>query len=97
MLGYEWCGEAQYRAWADCVHPDNLAATEAILRRAWRRGTDYATDFRVLGGRNRALGRGTWAVRVRCAGQAIRSYGVMLNITERKRAEEVLQQRDFGA
>jgi PAS domain S-box-containing protein len=96
MLGYEVGGvKPSYRAWVDRVHPDDAAATEAILRQSMERGTDYSTDFRVLG----AHGTVRWVeARGRferdSAGQAIRSYGVMLNITTRKQAEAALQESE---
>jgi len=102
MLGYEPDSFAPtYQHWADRVHPDDLAATEARIREAMKRGTDYRAEFRVIlpdGSVQtlEALGR----FEMDSAGRAVRLYGAMSNVTERKqlvdelrRAKENLEQR----
>lgn len=73
------------------VHPDDKAAVRAALRAAIASGADYAQDFRVL----RPDGSIRWiSAQGRCyggaAGQPQRFPGVVLDITERKAAEQVL-------
>ena len=93
MLGYEVGSvKPSYRAWVDRMHPDDAAATEAILRQSMERGVEYSAEFRVL----RPDGIVHWLeARGRferdAAGQPVRSYGVMLNITKRKYDEEALR------
>jgi two-component system, cell cycle sensor histidine kinase and response regulator CckA len=102
MLGYEADSFAPtYGHWADRVHPDDLAMAEAGIRKAMERGTDYEAEFRVIlpdGAVNtvEALGR----FERDAAGCALRLYGTMRNVTERKqlvdelvRINEHLEQR----
>ncbi|MHB8898001.1 MAG: PAS domain-containing hybrid sensor histidine kinase/response regulator, partial [Thermoguttaceae bacterium] len=92
MLGYA-PGEVQpgYRAWADRVHPHDRPAAEAHFARSLEQGGDYVSEHRVLwpDGTLRwiaALGH----VDRDSDGRPVRSCGVMLDITDRKRAEETL-------
>lgn len=96
MLGYA-VGEVEpsYRAWTDRVHPDDIKATEAILRQSMEQGTEYVSEFRVLmpdGGIRWIEARGRFERNV--SGQPSRSYGVLLNITGRKQVEEKLLEQD---
>jgi hypothetical protein len=93
MLGYE-PGEVapSYRAWAERIHPEDRAATEGLVRASVEQGTDYRAEFRSLtpDGTVRwieARGRTERDV----TGQPLRQYGVMLDITDRKRTEEALR------
>jgi len=94
MLGYEPDSFAPtYRHWSDRVHPDDLQATEARIRRAIDEGGDYRAEFRVLlpDGTVRnleALGR----VGHNSAGVAERLYGAMSDITGQKLVLDELQQ-----
>ncbi len=90
MLGYE-PGEIApgYSAWADRIHPDDRAATETALRQSMDKGADYSAEFRVCmpDGEVRWLeARGRFEHDP--AGDPTRSYGVMIDITDRKKAEE---------
>jgi PAS domain S-box-containing protein len=86
MLGYEpGSFTPTYKHWADRVHPDDLPGTEALIREAMGRGTDYRAEFRVVlpEGAVRtleALGR----FELDASGVAVRLYGAMTDITERK-------------
>ena len=92
VLGYEpGAIQPTYEAWAERVHPDDRMATEARLGDAMEQGGDYVYHFRTLwpDGTVRfldALGR----FERDAAGKAVRNYGAMLDVTERKRDEEVL-------
>jgi PAS domain S-box-containing protein len=90
MFGYQ-PGEVKpsYEAWAARVHPEDREAAEALLARAMERGGDYIAEFRVL----QPDGAVRWMeARGRCdldsAGRPLRCYGVMLDTTGRRRAEE---------
>jgi two-component system, chemotaxis family, CheB/CheR fusion protein len=94
MLGYE-PGSLQptYDNWADRVHPEDLPGAEAAIRRVMEEGGDYAAEFRVCwsDGTVRLLEAHGRFDRD-ATGKAIRNYGVMRDITERKKAEEALSQ-----
>ena len=96
ILGYEpGTVKPSYQAWAERVHPEDLASAEAQLRQSMEKGGDYIAEFRV------ALPNGAvcWIeARGRydrdAGGRAVRSYGVLMDITERKRAEEKLRESE---
>jgi signal transduction histidine kinase len=76
------------------VHPEDRALRQAALDRALLGGDDYDAEYRVVwpdGGTYWVLVRGQ--VTRRADGTAERMAGVTLDITERKRAEEMLEAR----
>ncbi len=93
MMGYEPNAfEPTYSHWADRVHPDDLAATEAAIQRTIETRDDYICEFRTLwpDGSIRWLeARGQFERAP--SGEAIRCYGVMLDITQRKELEYELR------
>lgn len=94
MLGYE-IGAVQpsYEVWISRVHPDDVEIIEAAFRAAKNEGLRYAAEFRtywpdgtvhwqwMLGGLERDA-----------AGQIVRLYGVLLDISEKKKAELRIQE-----
>ncbi|OQW31063.1 MAG: hypothetical protein A4E19_20640 [Nitrospira sp. SG-bin1] len=81
-----------YESWASRVHPDDLARVEATLRRTMSEHEEYRADFRVvwpdrsvrwMAGR----GRYEYAADGRCT----RMVGIMVDVTERKQAEQTLR------
>ncbi|MGK2951553.1 MAG: PAS domain S-box protein, partial [Thiobacillus sp.] len=96
LLGYrEEEIEPSYQAWADRVHPDDLAGCEADIQRAMAEHQDYVVEFRIIWpdgsvhwmssrGRLEYSGNGT------CS----RMIGVMADVTSLKQAELALLEAD---
>lgn len=94
MLGYE-IGAVQpsYAVWISRVHPDDVEIIEAAFRAVKNEGLRYAAEFRtcwpdgtvhwqwMLGGLDRDA-----------TGQIVRLYGVLLDISEKKKAELRIQE-----
>ncbi len=89
-------GRAHTSMWRDCVHPDDVAATEEARRRSAVDGVPYHAVYRI---RRVSDGVESWMEgygrTIRQPGQAGRLYGVMFDITGRKSAEAIL--RDANA
>lgn len=93
MLGYEPDSfDPAYRHWADRVHPDDLPATEARIQQTIKSGDDYRSEFRVVlpDGRVRTL-ESLGRIERDQAGIAVRLYGAMSDVTERKQVLDELQ------
>lgn len=93
MMGYA-LGEVKpgLRAWADRVHPEDRLEAEAVVGRALEQGGSYGAEFRTLW----SNGTVRWIeargfVERDASGRSIRCYGVMIDTTERKQAEEHLR------
>ncbi len=99
MLGYE-PHEVQpsYEAWINRVHPEDRVAAEAEFRRCLEQGGDYRDEFRLLWPNG-------WVCWCEARGQferdadgrVVRSYGVMLDTTQHKRAEQELRRAKAAA
>src|SRR5262245_24222135 len=92
MLGYKpFSIEPTYENWRSRVHPDDIDRVEAEVAEAIRQRRDRDIDmvFRIIS----ADGATKWVNGRRHTfydqtGRAVRQVGVMIDITERKRAEE---------
>jgi len=103
MLGYEPGSiTPSYEAWTSRVHPSDREWVRSHLEETLKAGGSYNAVYRVLGDRNEtrwleAHGR----VEVDAQGRAKRSYGVIIDITTRKQADELkavlLQEVDHRA
>jgi transcriptional regulator with GAF, ATPase, and Fis domain len=84
--------EPSYRAWAKCVHPDDLPSARAAAESAITEKKEYRCEYRVI------LADGTvrW-VEARGEpiydqeGECVRLVGVLVDVTERKLAEEEIR------
>nr|MBP7322874.1 PAS domain S-box protein [Deltaproteobacteria bacterium] len=102
IMGYEpESVQPGYHAWSGRVHPEDLAAVEAKMHQGMKSCSELTAEYRVLW----PEGTVHWAeVRGRfeadSLGRAVRSYGVLTDITERKRLEEerylLTQQRQLA-
>ena len=86
--------QATYEAFLEAVHPDDRAAVDAAYSNSLREGRDsYEIEHRVV----RKSGGQVRIVHEKCehirdgSGRIIRSVGMVHDITDRKRAESVLQ------
>ncbi len=82
-------------AWRELVHPDDLASAEQLVAQAAQTGTELNVEFRISDreGRERWLLSQGRPLRD-SQGRAVRFVGIVLDITERKRAEEATQARE---
>lgn len=90
MEGYE-VGEIvpSYETWADRIHPEDRAATEARVARAMETGEDYVNEYRAV----HPDGEVRWlSARGRFLydkdNRPVRMLGAMVDITERRHQEE---------
>jgi signal transduction histidine kinase len=86
--------EADFRRLLERVHPEDRESVLRVHDDAWRSGGHYGVEFRVLppGGEVRwILAEGHVDMGPR--GLPLRSYGVMLDVTGRVRAEEAERER----
>lgn len=85
----------RYEDWKQTVHPDDRDRAEADCLRAVAERTELDTEFRIVqpGGETRWIaskGKVIYA----SDGEPLRMLGVSLNITERKRTEQVRREAD---
>jgi PAS domain S-box-containing protein len=92
MLGYRPREvEPGYEAFLARVHPDDAAAVDRAFRASLEQAADYRAEFRVLrpGGDVRYISA-AGHLELDSAGAPLRQYGVMLDLTERRRDEQAL-------
>ena len=81
--------EPSYHAWAKCLHPDDLPAAKAAVEAAMAEKKEYRCEYRVVwpdGSIRWAVARGEPIYDE--DGECVRVMGVLVDVTERKRAEE---------
>ncbi len=82
-----------YDLWVRSVHPDDLAATEATIQQAMQERTEFHHEYRTLwpdGSLHWTEARGRFTYNA--AQQPIRMIGVLIDMTERKQAEQEREQ-----
>jgi PAS domain S-box-containing protein len=87
-------GYPTYEAFLNCVYPEDRESVACAITRAIEEGVDYTIEFRVvwLDGTIRWVGN-KGQVYFDESGKPIRMIGVAMDITDRKQAEDVLQQQ----
>lgn len=85
---------ACYQTWRDRVHPDDLAWVERAIETALATQTPLEVEYRIVHPDGKTLwvlnkGHGIYSA----AGQPIRMLGVMMDVTDRKAAEQALQRQ----
>ncbi len=93
LLGYRPGTKSSYESWARRVHPEDLHYVQAMLQSAARMGGEFNAEYRIFSQKDEfrwVEARGH--VVADEDGKPVRSYGVMVDITERKRDEQRLQE-----
>ena len=83
-----------YRGWVEAIHPEDLLSAEEALERALRDRQPFSTQYRVIWPDGSihwldVIGRASYGPGT---GRPLRMRGILLDITERKRTEERLQE-----
>ncbi|HEY9623753.1 MAG TPA: AAA family ATPase [Crinalium sp.] len=89
--------ESSYGAWRDRVHPDDIVRVEQAVAEALASHTDFEAEYRVIypdSSIHWLVGKGRGIYNE--AGQPVRMLGVILDISDRKRAEaaSILEERN---
>jgi len=87
--------EPDYHTWADRVHPDDLPVAEKAMSRAIDERGEYRHEYRVIwpdGSVRWVEGRGQPVYNE--VGQCLKVSGLIVDITERKQAEDALRQSE---
>ena len=84
--------EPSYEAWANCVHPEDLPHAKAAVEAAVAEKKEYRFEYRVIwpdGTIRWVVARGEPIYNQ--DGQCVRVMGVLVDVTERKLAEEEIR------
>ncbi|MBD1812283.1 PAS domain S-box protein [Microcoleus vaginatus DQ-U2] len=85
--------EPSYELWAKSVHPDDIAVAEAAIQQARLERTEYHHEYRILwqdGSIHWAEARGRFTYNTQ--GKSIHMIGILIDITQRKQAEQEREQ-----
>ncbi|MDQ5825850.1 MAG: PAS domain S-box protein [Chloroflexota bacterium] len=99
LLGYspdEWNGIPDM--WHRLLHPEDHDRVAAELEQTYRTGDPFLTEYRMLAKDGRTFWFRDEATVALDGGKPVRLQGVMVDITERKAAEEAIRrERDFSS
>jgi PAS domain S-box-containing protein len=95
MLGLDLTAELTQQSFVDACHPDDRPQALQICREAIENGRSYEQEYRVL----HPDGRVRWILdrarnHANASGRSQRLTGVVIDITERKEAEEALRESE---
>jgi PAS domain S-box-containing protein len=87
--------KANYQLWRNGVHPDDIGQVEQIISQALKQHTNYEAEYRVIYPNGEihwlaAKGQGIY----NAADQPIRMLGIVIDISERKQAQQALQEKE---
>jgi PAS domain S-box-containing protein len=88
--------DGTYPSFEKRVHPEDLKELNRVVQCARGEGSKYVHEYRVIWSDGRIhwiAGRGRFVYNK--SGESVRMYGAVLDITERKQAEEALRQSEF--
>ena len=88
LLGLDPGTPVTFEAYLQLIHAEDRDLVQAALKRTLDEGVDYEVEVRTARGDRWLLGRGDVVRDDR--GQPVRMYGVVQDITERKRAQAAL-------
>jgi PAS domain S-box-containing protein len=94
LLGFSPDAPAEYRAWVAAIHPEDAGPAQELLDRALRDRQPFSTEYRIVWPDGSVhwvavVGRGSYSPGT---GRPMRMRGILLDMTERKRTEERLQE-----
>jgi PAS domain S-box-containing protein len=95
LLGYpaeQWLSEPGF--WANHLHPDDRDRAVAYCVAATRDGRNHDFEYRMLSADGRAIWMRDFVSVVVEGGEATRLRGIMVDVTERKQAEEALHRSE---
>jgi PAS domain S-box-containing protein len=87
--------EPDYQSWADRVHPDDLPVATETMSRAIEEKGEYRCEYRIIwsdGSMHWVEGRGKPVYDK--GGRCLKVSGLIVDITERKEAEEALRESE---
>lgn len=93
LLGYPIEDWYAYRFWVEHVHPDDVERVLAEIASAVDLGLDHTLEYRMVDIDGRTVHmRDVTSLEVDTAGKVVQMRGVILDISDRRRAEEVLRE-----
>ncbi|HEY66374.1 MAG TPA: PAS domain-containing protein [Caldilineae bacterium] len=94
LLGYplrRWLTEPTF--WQDCIHADDRERVIALCAQATAEGRDHELEYRMIAADDRIVWLRDIITVVMEGGQPVRLRGVMVDITQRKQAEERIRRQ----
>jgi len=95
MLGYplrEWLEQPQF--WIQHLHPEDRQWAAEVCLEATRAGKDHVLEYRMMAADGRLLWIRDIVTVVQQSGQILALRGIMVDVTERKLAEEALRRQE---
>ncbi|UKO96022.1 PAS domain S-box protein [Nostoc sp. UHCC 0870] len=86
---------ATYQTWRDTVHPEDIERVEQLVSKALIEHTNFDAEYRVIhpdGSMHWLTGRGRGIYNA--ADEPIRILGIIIDISDRKFAEQALQEKE---